>query len=135
VGSSVYGSGAFFREAVAMGQRCCPFCRGTLIFRGYHFAGGATNVSAEAAAQIVPIHLECLGCCSVTSSAASLVMGTFAVQRFIDEHPHMVMEPERWATYAGTQAIRVCLADVVSNRKLLLFLQPETAMVIGEYYV
>lgn len=127
--------GAFFREAVAVGRRTCPFCGGTLLFRGYGFAGGAVSVCDETAAQILPIWLECPGCCSITSSAASLVMGTSVVQRFLDAHPRMLLEPERWATYAGIDTIRICFADMVSSAKLLLFLQPDTAQVLGQYLV
>lgn len=105
----------FYAKALKTGYQTCPSCRSPAKLRGIEQYTFPPPFHKR-----VGLVLECPQCGDQVSGIISACMGDAAIQQFLAQHPRCVLGSEEVVEYQGQEAIRISLADILSNSRLTL---------------
>jgi RNA polymerase sigma factor (sigma-70 family) len=120
----------FFSSALAQGgQHLCLGCQRPLLI---HIRPPLHPSSLQAGEHFV-LNYDCPACGPSDSSALLACICHPAIQRFLAEHPRVVLEPDREESFEGSRAMQFRLAEVTSARRLTVFADRHSAQVLAVF--
>jgi RNA polymerase sigma factor (sigma-70 family) len=126
---------AYFLPGLASGWLTCPACGSPQPVRlaAAEDMPGAHHAFRKKPGLMVTSPCQACGRHHADVPVASLLWLQPVVQRFLDAHPHAVMEPETYVEYLGQPAIRARLAAIASAARLTILAHPETLRVLTSF--